>query len=335
MIEHHHHHRQESPARSGPAANILGGDHFTEAPESLGEGEGDDAEVSLAERPKSKSKPKPLTPELQEKHNRPSSHHKAIDDLVGAEETHRPESSDSTGTKGHARNPTEEEPIFLDLAPSSSEGVVWPATGESLQHKQTTPPSPAPPNDYFSSRPVPAAAAAAAAPETDPTAPTDEEQPTPCIISESPGAADFEIYATAYRQEIERIRQQSQQSRQLQPQRKPTVYLTRRVEDEPHTGALLHQAHQEGSVISAPSNTEASRAGKPHDDDKQPLQQLKGPPNVGVGAGHKNAGGARNTGSGKSLWRAMSGSGKLSDIMNRVRRENKGEENEQQQQQQH
>ena len=51
-----------------------------------------------------------------------------------------------------------------------------------------------------------------------------EEDDVP-IVSESPGAADIEIYETAYRDEIERIRH-----RAAVENSEPTVYLTRRVD---------------------------------------------------------------------------------------------------------
>ncbi|KAI5293389.1 hypothetical protein KEM52_005589, partial [Ascosphaera acerosa] len=66
-------------------------------------------------------------------------------------------------------------------------------------------------------------------------------------LSESPSAADDDIYESAYRAEIERIRRQYRKPA-------PTVYLTRRVEDKPTSEALLRQAHDEGAVVSAPSN---------------------------------------------------------------------------------
>ncbi|KZZ90074.1 calcium/calmodulin dependent protein kinase [Ascosphaera apis ARSEF 7405] len=66
-------------------------------------------------------------------------------------------------------------------------------------------------------------------------------------LSESPSAADDDIYEIAYRAEIERIRKQFRKPA-------PTVYLTRRVEDKPDSEALLKLAHDEGAVVSAPSN---------------------------------------------------------------------------------
>jgi len=47
------------------------------------------------------------------------------------------------------------------------------------------------------------------------------------VVSESPGAADYDIYETAYRDEIERIR-----TRSAEHDQEPNVYLTRRVDQK-------------------------------------------------------------------------------------------------------
>lgn len=48
------------------------------------------------------------------------------------------------------------------------------------------------------------------------------------IVSESPGAVDINVYETAYREEIDRILSKREAT---QPGRRPTLYLTRRVEN--------------------------------------------------------------------------------------------------------
>jgi [calcium/calmodulin-dependent protein kinase] kinase len=53
--------------------------------------------------------------------------------------------------------------------------------------------------------------------------PGDDDGP---LVSESPGAADVDIYETAYRDEIERI-----MARAKEEQKEPNVYLTRRVDE--------------------------------------------------------------------------------------------------------
>lgn len=57
-------------------------------------------------------------------------------------------------------------------------------------------------------------------------APHAKDEGTP-VVSESPGAADIDIYETAYRDEIERIRQRCKEEGK---EEEPTVYLTRRVD---------------------------------------------------------------------------------------------------------
>ena len=51
---------------------------------------------------------------------------------------------------------------------------------------------------------------------------------TACIVSESPGAVDINVYETAYREEVDRIVKRREAST---PGRRPTLYLTRRVEN--------------------------------------------------------------------------------------------------------
>jgi [calcium/calmodulin-dependent protein kinase] kinase len=51
---------------------------------------------------------------------------------------------------------------------------------------------------------------------------------TNCIVSESPGAVDINVYETAYREEVDRIVKRREAST---PGRRPTLYLTRRVEN--------------------------------------------------------------------------------------------------------
>lgn len=101
------------------------------------------------------------------------------------------------GTRGHARDPLEEEFPFLFIGPSTY-------TGSSQE-----------PSDDVESDPTPIFAE----PES-----TDEAEPE-LIVSESPGAAEFDIYETAYRDELERIESDTY------PGAGPKVYLTRRVQN--------------------------------------------------------------------------------------------------------
>ncbi|KAJ9195412.1 hypothetical protein DTO207G8_7743 [Paecilomyces variotii] len=106
------------------------------------------------------------------------------------------------GTRGHARDPLEEEHPYLFIGPStfsgyteehaeqSQGGIIIPVLGKTNTS-----------DTGFPSDDVP-------------------------IVSESPGAADIDIYETAYREEIERIRKR----RLAREGTHPKVYLTRRVE---------------------------------------------------------------------------------------------------------
>jgi hypothetical protein len=94
-------------------------------------------------------------------------------------------SADDTGRRGHAHDPLEDQ-LYLFVGPSTLAG----------------------PSGNADRRPS--------------FVPDEDDVP---IVSESPGAADIDIYETAYRDEIERIR-----ARAKIEDSEPTVYLTRRVD---------------------------------------------------------------------------------------------------------
>lgn len=113
------------------------------------------------------------------------------------------------GTKGHARDPLEEEFPYLFIGPSTYDGH-----------------SPQEDSDFNSGVPI------FAEPETaddgaDDGADEGDVEGARQIVSESPGAADFDIYETAYAKELERIK-----TNLTFPGAGagPKVYLTRRVE---------------------------------------------------------------------------------------------------------
>ncbi|KAK2774960.1 hypothetical protein FQN52_004088 [Onygenales sp. PD_12] len=123
----------------------------------------------------------------------------------------------SEGTRGHARDPLEEEHLYLHIGPSTITSI--PVDDENAS------------SDYFGNA---EAASIAGSPETMDMVP---------IVSESPGASDIDIYETAYREEVERIRKQSFARRAPAPK----VYLTRRVEGKRSTlRDLLQQGALEG-----------------------------------------------------------------------------------------
>lgn len=121
------------------------------------------------------------------------------------------------GNRGHARDPLEEGYPYLFIGPST---YVVPQVDE------TDEPNP----DIVSEEPD-----GISAPEL---SDTDVGTDLPGqIVSESPGAAEFNIYETAYRQEIERIRKHA---RTLQ-EGGLKVYLTRRVEGMDDVTKLLEE----------------------------------------------------------------------------------------------
>ncbi|KAE8388360.1 kinase-like domain-containing protein [Aspergillus alliaceus] len=116
------------------------------------------------------------------------------------------------GTRGHARDPLEEEFPFLCIGPSTYTGSPPTDTGDSSM-------------DYIFDEP-----------DTLLSAEPSEIDRYP-IVSESPGAAEFDIYETAYRQEIERIRARSLPRQGTTPK----VYLTRRVDGKDDVMKLVEE----------------------------------------------------------------------------------------------
>lgn len=112
------------------------------------------------------------------------------------------------GTRGHARDPLEENWPYLSIGPSTYTGKLQPINID--------------PTPIF------------AEPESE----SAEEELADPIVSESPGAADFDIYETAYGKELERIKATTNTETSaaagagagvgISPA--PKVYLTRRVE---------------------------------------------------------------------------------------------------------
>jgi [calcium/calmodulin-dependent protein kinase] kinase len=133
----------------------------------------------------------------------------------------------SEGTRGHARSPLEEEHPYLFIGPSTFSGESA-GDGDGSLPCQSGPHTPA---DGMLS-------------PMDPNA-------VP-IISESPGASEIDIYETAYREEIERIKKRSLARRDTGT----TVYLTRRVESRrKHLSEvlkLIRQAEEESMSHSIP-----------------------------------------------------------------------------------
>ncbi|KAJ6029991.1 uncharacterized protein N7446_000946 [Penicillium canescens] len=119
------------------------------------------------------------------------------------------------GTRGHARDPLEEEFPYLFIGPSTY-------TGTSHTEPRTDPITAASEAPIFEE------------PEStlEPTSEMETEEEPVQIVSESPGAADFNIYETAYRMELDRIKHSLSESDRDNRQSGPKVYLTRRVENK-------------------------------------------------------------------------------------------------------
>lgn len=119
---------------------------------------------------------------------------------------------DTHGTRGQARDPLDEEYPYLFIGPSTFSGEQ-----SSDEHPSSHQPKPSlaiaiPPDAGFAS---------------------DDPEAAAPVVNESPGAADFDIYETAYREEIERIQGRRRAESTAQPARPRTpvlVYLTHRVE---------------------------------------------------------------------------------------------------------
>ncbi|KAL4996235.1 kinase-like domain-containing protein [Aspergillus recurvatus] len=129
------------------------------------------------------------------------------------------------GTRGHARDPLEEDCPFLFIGPSTFTGSA-PIDINSAD---------APPRAPDSDDPIPGG-------ETDLT-----ELDYP-IVSESPGAANFDIYETAYRQEIERIRADTLPGKEGKGT-VPMVYLTRRVDGKDELMKLVRETTMSEPVL--------------------------------------------------------------------------------------
>lgn len=119
----------------------------------------------------------------------------------------------STGTRGHAHNPTDHVPLWLGIGNGLDCGDVSPETSPSLS------------------------------PET---------------LAESPAAADYNIYDTAYRAEVERIR--------VAQGHTATVYLTRRVDGKKEYASDKH-------MVDAPTDGQAE--GTPHQGWKDLLDKAR------------------------------------------------------------
>ncbi|KAL3481841.1 kinase-like domain-containing protein [Aspergillus californicus] len=118
------------------------------------------------------------------------------------------------GTRGHARDPLEEECPFLFIGPSTFTG----STPIDISRVENPPMILEPENATTAGE-------------------YSEAELSQLMVSESPGAADFDIYETAYRTEVERIRTDSLPRKGTIPK----VYLTRRVDGKEELMNLVRE----------------------------------------------------------------------------------------------
>lgn len=118
------------------------------------------------------------------------------------------------GTRGHARDPLEEECPFLSIGPSTFTGSTTTDTRSAEE----------PPMILGSE------GLTTTIPSDEPDSMVEDYYP---MVSESPGAAEFDIYETAYRKEVERIREQGVSL--------PKVFLTRRVDGKDELRKLVRE----------------------------------------------------------------------------------------------
>ena len=108
--------------------------------------------------------------------------------LFPSDPMRKAQTTDNVGQRGHARDPLEDH-LYLYIGPSTYSGV------SDAQDRRAS------------------------------FIPEEDDVP---IVSESPGAAEIDIYETAYRDEIERIR--ARLRAEGREEEEPVVYLTRRVD---------------------------------------------------------------------------------------------------------
>ncbi|BDD61435.1 hypothetical protein MPDQ_001169 [Monascus purpureus] len=132
------------------------------------------------------------------------------------------------GTRGHARDPLEEEHLYLFIGPSTFTGTFSEAIDSTPDGVFEEPDSW---EDGTLQTPGPGLSV----------------DHTP-IVSESPGAADFDIYETAYKEQIENIRKRRLTRRETGGK----LYLTRRVENKDHMKKLVEELPQDEDPASGP-----------------------------------------------------------------------------------
>ena len=173
------------------------------------------------------------------------------------------------GTRGHARDPLEEDFPYLFIGPSTYTG----SSSYDVDMSDSQPFILEKPGNTLVS-------------ETFDVHMTEDEDSSALTVSESPGAADFDIYETAYRRQIEQICDRSIPHRGTVPK----MYLTRRVDGKDEVKRLIQEqetaedqkptsktAPAIGDKVAVPSSSSFSSAvgmiRAQLEDQKQPEQQ--------------------------------------------------------------
>lgn len=238
--------RLVDPAKSSGLHSILGQEHeshFVQPPQEMDPDESLDALnaykrvrreedfVNKGSRPQATSRERGRSPKRAGSGGVLSTHGSSSRGATPAlrssrDDTPSTKRSISEGTRGHARDPLEEEHPYLFIGPSTFTGELTDPLGDGVISGPDTSIDgiPAFPNTL---------------PPVDPNA-------VP-IVSESPGASEIDIYETAYREEIERIKRRNMARRDTVTK----VYLTRRVENKKNHLSevlkLIRQAEEESA----------------------------------------------------------------------------------------
>ncbi|KAK2765942.1 hypothetical protein FQN54_007457 [Arachnomyces sp. PD_36] len=160
----------------------------------------------------------------------------------------------SEGTRGHARDPLEEEHLYLFIGPSIYSAPPTCPTSRSASFRRDGDGDldiTATPLEIDTSGGVPI-----------PGSETPIDTSSVPIVSESPGATDIDIYETAYTEEIERIRSRSRDSHHPEP----TMYLTRRVEkNRSRLGDMMRLVQEAAAAEEAGGTKPSTYESKPQE----------------------------------------------------------------------
>lgn len=170
--------------------------------------------------------------------------------IPSREDSTQTKRSTSEGTRGHARDPLEEECPYLFIGPSRFTGeldidITTTKNDSDSQSSHLVLPSLQKPDTSMDG-----------IEEFPDTLPPVDPNEVP-VVSESPGACSIDIYETAYREEIERIKARSLARKDTLTK----VYLTRRVEDrKQHLNEVMRILQPSSTTTSTTTATATATA---------------------------------------------------------------------------